>query len=205
MKFKCLFNKNKKSFSILSNKAQSINAKIDQLRIFIDRLKSLGHELSAICNQKSWLTCECDTSQLQLHGYQMIPQGRITFLVCSIGWCVLEYAVLHHSLSVLYWMVCFSICCLAPLTYCVVLDGVFQHMLFCTTHLLFCTYCVVQDVVSHGMSCHMLCNVFLCQVMSDITCYVTYDMICHMTCHATCHAICHVTYHVTCHVTSHVM
>ncbi len=60
----------------MSTKEQSINAKIDQLRIFVNRLKTLGHEFSAIYNQESLLTDECDTSQLQLHGYQMIPQGR---------------------------------------------------------------------------------------------------------------------------------
>ncbi len=37
-------------FSILSTKSQSINANIDQLRIFVDKLKTLAHEFSAICN-----------------------------------------------------------------------------------------------------------------------------------------------------------
>ncbi len=107
----------------------------------------------------------------------------ITHLQCSIGWCVSAYAVLHHSLIVQYWMVCFSICCFAPLTYSVVLNGVFQHMLFCTTHLLFCTQFVVQYVVSHGMSCHMSCNVLLHVRSCFISRYVTYRMLFHMSCH----------------------
>ncbi len=98
----------------MTTNPQSINAKIDQLRIFVDRLKTLGHAFSAICNQKSWLTDECNTPQLHLHGYQMIPQGRscstkggllficMNFMniLCSIGWCVSANAVLHHSLIV---------------------------------------------------------------------------------------------------------
>ncbi len=35
---KCLFNNNEKSFSILRTNARSINAKIDQIRILVDRL-----------------------------------------------------------------------------------------------------------------------------------------------------------------------
>ncbi len=79
----CPFNNNKKSFSIISTNAQSINAKIYQLRIFVEILKTLGHEFSAICIQESWLTDNCDTSQLQLDGYQMIshvPNGDISFI-----------------------------------------------------------------------------------------------------------------------------
>ncbi len=71
----CVFNKTKKSFGILSINAQSINAKIDQLRFFIERIKTLGHKFSAKCIQESWLAGDSDTSQLQLNGYQMIPQG----------------------------------------------------------------------------------------------------------------------------------
>ncbi len=58
----CLLNKTTNSFSILSTNAQSINGKIDQLRIFIERLKTLGHEFSAICIQEAWLTDDSDTS-----------------------------------------------------------------------------------------------------------------------------------------------
>ncbi len=71
----CLFNKTKNFFNILSTNAQSIKAKIDQLRIFIERLKTLGYEFCAICIQESWFTDDSDTSQLQPDGYQMITQG----------------------------------------------------------------------------------------------------------------------------------
>jgi hypothetical protein len=70
-----LFN-NKNGFSIFSTNAQFIYAKIDQLKIFIERLKHLGHAFSVICIQESWLTDNADTSQLQLEGYKMISQGH---------------------------------------------------------------------------------------------------------------------------------
>ncbi len=46
---------NKNQFCILSTNIQSINAKIDELRIFIEKLKKNNYEFSAICVQESWL------------------------------------------------------------------------------------------------------------------------------------------------------
>ncbi len=67
---------NKNNFSILSTNMQSINAKIDELRIFLEKLKKINYEFSAICVQESWLAENDDTSQIQLEGYQCIPQGK---------------------------------------------------------------------------------------------------------------------------------
>lgn len=66
----------KNQFSILSTNIQSINAKIDELRIFVEKLKKINYEFSAICVQESWLAEKDDTSQIQLEGYQCIPQGK---------------------------------------------------------------------------------------------------------------------------------
>jgi len=65
---------NKNGFSILSTNIQSINAKIDHLRISIENLKTQGYEFNAICIQESWLCEDDDVSHLQLEGYHMIPQ-----------------------------------------------------------------------------------------------------------------------------------
>jgi hypothetical protein len=68
--------KNKNQFSIFSTNIQSIRAKIDELKIFMETLKQSHIELSAICIQESWLTEGEDTFQIELDGYQCIPQGR---------------------------------------------------------------------------------------------------------------------------------
>ena len=68
--------KSKNNFSILSTNIQSINAKIDQLRIFVDILKQHNYVFSAICIQESWLSENSDVSQIQLDGYNLILQGK---------------------------------------------------------------------------------------------------------------------------------
>ena len=64
-------------FSILSLNCQSINAKIDQINIKLQQLKSNGHEFSAICLQETWLSEDSDISLLKIDGYSIIPQGKI--------------------------------------------------------------------------------------------------------------------------------
>lgn len=68
--------KSKNAFSILSTNIQSINAKFDELKIFIENLKTFDFQFSAICLQESWLGEGADISQIQLEGYQCIPQGK---------------------------------------------------------------------------------------------------------------------------------
>ena len=67
--------RNKKNvFSILSINCQSINAKIDQLRIYLKNFEPFS--FSAICLQETWLTADADTSMLQIEGYTLISKGR---------------------------------------------------------------------------------------------------------------------------------
>ncbi len=65
----------KDKFTIFSTNVQSINAKIDKLRLFIEHLITLNFMFSAICIQESCLSEGTDTSLIQLEGYQYIPQG----------------------------------------------------------------------------------------------------------------------------------
>ncbi len=68
--------KGKDEFSILSTNIQSINAKIYELQIFVEHLKTFDFQFSAICIQESWLSEGDDTSQIQLEGYKWISQGK---------------------------------------------------------------------------------------------------------------------------------
>ncbi len=51
---------------------QSINAKIDELRLFIEDLKNFNFMFSAIFIQDSWLSEGADTFLIQLEGYNCI-------------------------------------------------------------------------------------------------------------------------------------
>ncbi len=66
----------KNVFSILSTNIQSIRAKFIEFKIFVETLQELGFSFSAICVQESWLSVNEDNSQLQLKGYECIPQGK---------------------------------------------------------------------------------------------------------------------------------
>ena len=63
-------------FSILSLNIQSLNAKFDQLHIFVQQLRQSNHEFSAICLQESWLSNVADISLYQLEGYTLILQRK---------------------------------------------------------------------------------------------------------------------------------
>lgn len=63
----------KNQFSIFSRLIHSIQAKFDELKIFVEIFKRNGY---ALCNQKTWLVENENVSQLELDGYECISQGR---------------------------------------------------------------------------------------------------------------------------------
>ena len=65
------------NFSILSMNVASLNAKFDQIKIYVELLKAHNCEFSIICLQESWLSDISDTSLFQLDGYTMLSQGKI--------------------------------------------------------------------------------------------------------------------------------
>ncbi len=70
------FNAGKNKFCIFSTNIQSIKAKFDELKIFIEHLGTLGIEFGAICTQESTISEGDDLSQLKLKGYNLIPQDK---------------------------------------------------------------------------------------------------------------------------------
>ena len=68
---------NKKNlFKILSLNCQSINAKIDNLKLLLNHYTDSECEFHAICFQETWLADDSDTSLLQLDGYHLISKGK---------------------------------------------------------------------------------------------------------------------------------
>jgi len=74
-KLNSLIKSNNNSFSILSTNIQSLNAKFDELNIFVNDLRDKHFEFSAICIQESWLSNTDDTDQFNLDNYSLITQG----------------------------------------------------------------------------------------------------------------------------------
>ena len=58
----------------MSVNIQSINAKFNELHLYLYSLKESGYSFDIIFIQESWLTRESDTSLLQLEGYTMLSQ-----------------------------------------------------------------------------------------------------------------------------------
>ena len=67
------------SFNVMSFNCQSINAKFDELSLFIERLNKTS-PLSVICLQESWLKNDCGDSLFNIPDYTLVNQGRT---VCS--------------------------------------------------------------------------------------------------------------------------
>ena len=64
------------SYKIISLNCQSINAKIDNLKLVLNQYADSDCELQAICLQETWLADDSDTSLLQLDGYHLISKGK---------------------------------------------------------------------------------------------------------------------------------
>jgi len=78
-------------FSLLSLNCQSLNAKYDEIKIFIENLRESACILSAICLQETWLNGDSDVSLLQLDEYTLISKGKS----CSVHGGVAIY--LHND------------------------------------------------------------------------------------------------------------
>ncbi len=68
--------KSKNGFSIFSTNIQSIRVKFDELQIFVEHLRTLNFEFSAICTQDSFISDRDDLSQIELKCYTLTPQGK---------------------------------------------------------------------------------------------------------------------------------
>ena len=68
---------NKKSiFKVISLNCQSLNAKFNELKVYIEQFKRNGITISAICLQETWLVNDYDISLLKLDGYNLIHKGK---------------------------------------------------------------------------------------------------------------------------------
>ena len=73
--FKLFCKKDKKDFTIMSINIQCLNAKFEQLELFLADLKLHHSELSGICVQETWLAESADLTLYQLDGYDLITKG----------------------------------------------------------------------------------------------------------------------------------
>jgi len=72
-KFGHLLDEKKDSFIILSLNCQSLNAKYELLKTYVENFNSNHcNKLSAVCLQETWLTEDSDLTLLQLDGYNLI-------------------------------------------------------------------------------------------------------------------------------------
>ena len=72
----CTLQNSPNTFKILSLNCQSLNAKIDQIKLKLNLFEREGVEFNAICLQETWLSNNSDNSLLHLEGFHMIPNGK---------------------------------------------------------------------------------------------------------------------------------
>ena len=89
---------------------QSLNTKVDELRILFHELEKSNCFFDAICLQETWLDENSDISLLAIEGYNLISQGKL----CSA-----------HSGLVIYLHNCHKYKILSLLTNATVWDGQF--------------------------------------------------------------------------------
>ena len=99
-------NNNRDKFNILSLNCESINTKIDEIRLKLAHYKEGGCEFDAICIQETWLSEDSDKSLLCIEDYTLISLGK----TCSTrgGLIIylkenLKYKILDMSLKSNIW------------------------------------------------------------------------------------------------------
>ena len=73
------------NYRILTLNIESINAKFDELTIYIEELSKINFKFTVICLQETWLSDEVDLSIFKIAGYDCISQGKS----CSKKWVCL--------------------------------------------------------------------------------------------------------------------
>ena len=64
-------------FSLITLNCQSLNAKFNDIYLFLQDIKSLSNcSIGALCLQETWLDENCDTSLLNIPGYTLISKGK---------------------------------------------------------------------------------------------------------------------------------
>lgn len=71
-----ILNVKKDIFTIFSLNCQSLYAKYNELKIYIEEILDSQISFSAICLQETWLGDDCDASLLQLPGYNFISKPK---------------------------------------------------------------------------------------------------------------------------------
>ena len=69
--------KNKSNFTMLSVNIQSLNAKLNDLKVLVKDLFNNNCPLSLICLQETWISDGCDTSLFKIDGYNFVSQPCI--------------------------------------------------------------------------------------------------------------------------------
>ena len=64
-------------FTLLSLNIQSINAKFDQLQIFLKKMNEKSFQFDVLCLQETWLNETISFSSLDIEDYNFIPQSSL--------------------------------------------------------------------------------------------------------------------------------
>jgi len=63
-------------FNILSLNCQSLNAKFEQIKLYVEIYNNTESKISVLCLQETWLSADADLSLLQIPGYTLISSGK---------------------------------------------------------------------------------------------------------------------------------
>ena len=96
-KFISTLQRKNSSFNIISLNCQSLNAKFNQLKIYLELLKQNNILISAIILQETWISDQDDVSLLQLEDYNFISKGKS----CSAHGGVAIYLHKQFSYSIM--------------------------------------------------------------------------------------------------------
>jgi len=62
--------------NVLSLNCQSLNAKYEELKVYLDIYNNGSQKIFALCLQETWLAADADLSHLQIPGYTLISKGK---------------------------------------------------------------------------------------------------------------------------------
>lgn len=101
-----LLNDSPNTFKIISLNCQSLNAKFEMLKTYVELYNDSNSKIDVICLQETWLSGDSDLSLFQLPGYKLISVGKLCSAHSGIALYlrdIYEFKLLDIGISSEFW------------------------------------------------------------------------------------------------------
>ena len=104
--FEILLNDKMNNFKIISLNCQSLNAKYELLKSYIEHFNKSNSKIDAICLQETWLAADSELSLFQIPGYNLISTGKSCSAHSGVAIYLhkaYQYNIINNNITSEFW------------------------------------------------------------------------------------------------------